>query len=54
MAIALACALLPLCPAFAADPPLPVDGDVPVTLPRVDVRGKLFPSNAAQDIALAR
>ena len=38
MAIALACALLPLCPAFAADPPLPVDGDVPVTLPRVDVQ----------------
>lgn len=54
MAIALACALLPLSPAFAADPPLPVDGDVPVTLPRVDVHGKLFPANAAQDIALAR
>ena len=54
MAIALACALLPLFPAFAADPPLPVDGDVPVDLPRVNVRGKLFPANAAQDIGLAR
>ena len=54
MAIALACALLPLFPAFAADPPLPVDDDVPVDLPRVNVRGKRFPANAAPDIALAR
>lgn len=50
LAIALACALAPLSPAIA----FPADDGVPVDLPKVEVRGKLFPANAVEDIVLAR
>ena len=47
LAVALAIAIAPVAPAFAAD-------DVPVDLARVVVRGKHFPANTVDDIAQAR
>ncbi len=47
LAVALAFAIAPVAPAFAAD-------DVPVDLARVVVRGKHFPANTVDDIAQAR
>lgn len=41
-------------PAFATDPPVPVADDVPVRLPRVEVRGQRPLADAVQDIAQAR
>jgi iron complex outermembrane receptor protein len=50
LAMALLVALAPLHPAFAADP----SADIPVELPKVEVRGKAPLANAAPDIAQAR
>jgi iron complex outermembrane receptor protein len=54
LALALACAMAPLFPAVAADPPPATADEVPVDLPRVEVRGKRYPASTVEDIARAR
>lgn len=54
LAMALVLALAPALPAFAADPPATASDDVPVELPRVEVRGQRPLANAVEGIAQAR